>query len=66
MRYEEAEGNVILSASPTMNLVGTWEDGGTKFQLRARFTLGAGALRDVREVGDRCVQQDRVRRPRRR
>ena len=55
MRYEEAEGNVILSASPTMNLVGTWEDGGTKFQLRARFTLAPGRYETfVKSATDAC------------
>jgi len=42
MKYEAAQGNVILSTSWAMQLRGSWEDNGTTFKLRERFTLPPG------------------------
>ncbi len=42
MKYEEAEGNVILSGSWELRLAGEWEDDGTKYLLPGRFTLPPG------------------------
>lgn len=42
MKYEEAEGNVILTGSWALRLAGSWEDDGTKYVLPGRFTLPPG------------------------
>jgi len=42
LKYEAAQGNVILSTAWGIQLQGSWEDSGTTFHLRKRFTLPPG------------------------
>lgn len=42
LKYEEADGNVVLAAGPTMHLAGTWEDNGVSYLLPGRITLPPG------------------------
>lgn len=42
MKYEEAEGNVVLTGSWGLRLAGEWEEAGTKYVLPGRFTLAPG------------------------
>ncbi len=42
MKYEEADGNVVLAAGPTLHLAGKWEDNGITYLLPGRITLPPG------------------------
>ena len=55
MKYEEAEGNVVLSGASMLNLAGSWEEDGTKYLLPGRFTLPPGHYETyVKSSRDAC------------